>query len=359
MITKPKPPSRHKLLTSPFAALVVGVGFYGAAWGGGAYVLQSQAERWIAAQQQAGRNVTHGELKISGFPGSVQIALSDWSMSTPITDGGWTWRTSSLRLWTQPWTLGRFTVDLAGSHTLSGAWSDLPFTITADRADLQPALSLDGQIDTFDVNINKLSVGGANDAPSLAAIESGALSIHQVDPAKSNDAPIWRLSFNAAKASVIGMEHFGVLAPAIETIRFTLDLVGALNANPLLTALAAWREGGGTVELRELALDWPPLSVAASGTLALDENLQPIGALSAKFQGFFETVDAMTTHGVVRASDASMARIVLGLMAREPVGGGTPELNLAVTVQNRKLYTGPISLMTMPEVVWPEDIVLP
>ena len=54
-----------------------------------------------------------------------------------------------------------------------------------------------------------------------------------------------------------------------------------------------------------------------------------------------------------------MARIVLGLMAREPVGGGTPELNLAVTVQNRKLYTGPISLMTMPEVVWPEDIVLP
>ncbi len=67
----------------------------------------------------------------------------------------------------------------------------------------------------------------------------------------------------------------------------------------------------------------------------------------------------MTTHGVVRASDASMARIVLGLMAREPVGGGTPELNLAVTVQNRKLYTGPISLMTMPEVVWPEDIVLP
>ncbi len=328
-------------IAAPSAAVIL----YAAAWLGSAFILKAQAENWIAAQQQAGRTITHGALVFGGFPGRAQITISDWAMSAPMADGGWSWRAPSVRLLARPWAPNTFTVDLAGEHTVAGAWTppDVAVAIKADRADFQPKLNANGQVAEVMVAVSKLSVGDA-----IASLEAGSASITQIE---NQNTPTWRLNLDATNTKI--------LSTAIPTARLTVDLVGEIRSGGLTTALTAWREGGGTLEVRDLTLDWPPLSVSGSGTLALDEKLQPIGALTAKFRGFFETLDAFTAQGLVRTADASMARIVLGLMSRTPAGGGPPELNLAVTVQNQKLYTGPISLMAVPTVTWPESIALP
>ena len=123
---------------------------------------------------------------------------------------------------------------------------------------------------------------------------------------------------------------------------------------PLVSSLEDWRDGGGTIEIKQLDIGHGPLNIKTDGTIALDGTLQPIGALTARIQGFFEAVDALQKLGVVQPRDAITAKMVLGVLARKPQGGGRASLNLALTVQERRLYAGPVPLITIPRVIWRE-----
>jgi len=352
------PPARRLVFALAAAAATAAV-LYAGAWTATAYVLQDQARRWIAAQRQDGLQIAHAEPRLSGFPGRVVVTYADWTMAAPVTAGGWTWRAPEIRLAAAPWAPLRFAVDLAGPHALSGVWTPpgVAATIAAARAELRPVLTAEGRLAEVAANAEGLSLGPA-DGPPAITLGHGALAIARFGP-PAGEALTWRFSLSIAALAAPALGELGGLAPAVSRLAVTADLTGPLGPGPLPTALQAWREGGGTVELRDVVLDWPPLRIDGTGTLALDERLQPIGAMTAKVRGFFETVDALTARGLVRSSDAGMARIVLGLLARTPEGGGPPELNLAVTVQDRKLYTGPVTLMDLPAVTWPSDAILP
>ena len=81
---------------------------------------------------------------------------------------------------------------------------------------------------------------------------------------------------------------------------------------------ASWRDGGGSLEIQHLALDWGPLDLTASATLALDDQLQPMGAGSARLVGYAETLDALAPHGAISRSAATAAKAVLSLLANTP-----------------------------------------
>jgi hypothetical protein len=116
--------------------------------------------------------------------------------------------------------------------------------------------------------------------------------------------------------------------------------------------LVKWRDGGGTVEVARLNLAYGFLDVWANGTMALDGDMQPIGAFTAKVEGFFPLVDALKEKGLVRARDAVTAKVVLGVLAKKPADGGPPTLNLPLTVQGRKVYAGPLALAQVPAIPW-------
>ncbi|MEQ9449282.1 MAG: DUF2125 domain-containing protein, partial [Rhodospirillaceae bacterium] len=139
----------------------------------------------------------------------------------------------------------------------------------------------------------------------------------------------------------------------------TAEMRPALNSVPSRATLEAWQADAGTLEVDALNLEWAPLSLMASGTMALDGSLQPVGAFNARFQGFFHALDALAEQGVVRSRDASMARVVLGLLTRTPPHGGPPELSLPMTLQDGKLFAGPVELMSVPTLRWPEGVSAP
>ena len=49
--------------------------------------------------------------------------------------------------------------------------------------------------------------------------------------------------------------------------------------------LIAWRDGGGTVEIKEFTLLWGKVEIRAEGSIALDAETRLIGALTAKVKG--------------------------------------------------------------------------
>ena len=146
------------------------------------------------------------------------------------------------------------------------------------------------------------------------------------------------------------------LGRRIENVRLTGRLLGELprgaGASPT-EALEIWRDGGGTVEVDRLVLSHGPLTLRTDGTLALDRDLQPVGAFTARMQGFFETIDAFSNAGMIGPGQAVSAKLLLGVFSRRPKDGGPATLNVALTLQQRTVYAGPVKLLRLPLVRWP------
>jgi hypothetical protein len=352
---------RRRAVAWPLFVAAAAFIIYCVAWIVAAFIIQDQAARWIGRQRADGLLIAHGEPLLSGFPGYVMASYPGWEMSASVTDGGWTWRTAAVRLKARPWAPFTFKVDLSGRHTLSGAWTPpgVAAWIMASQADITPTLTAEGRLAEISVALNDLTIAETADAAPAFSLAAGTFRVARSHDESVNENPVWRLELNATRVGLADDAKPALFAPRLETARVIADLIGPVTAGPLPTAIEAWRQAGGTIEVRDFFLDWAPLSVAASGTLSVDERLQPIGAVTAKFRGFFEAVDALTAQGVVRSTQASMAKVMLGLLSRAPAGGGAPELNLAVTLQDRKLYTGPVALMDMPKVEWPARIEIP
>jgi len=142
------------------------------------------------------------------------------------------------------------------------------------------------------------------------------------------------------------------LGDGVRELDLEAHLLGDLAAGPVRDSLEAWRDGGGTIEIDRLAVRHGPMALKADGTLALDGALQPIGAFTARVEGFFDVIDALQKTGMVKPRDAIAAKMILGVMSRRPENGGPATLNLALTLQDRRLFAGPVGLMEFAEVDW-------
>jgi hypothetical protein len=118
-------------------------------------------------------------------------------------------------------------------------------------------------------------------------------------------------------------------------------------------AAASWRDGGGSLEVQHLALSWGPLTLTASATLALDDQLQPMGAGNARIVGYAETLDALAAHAMISRSAATAAKAVLSLLANAPDEGSAPEVEVPLTLQYRTLSMRQVPLLRLPELDWP------
>ena len=74
--------------------------------------------------------------------------------------------------------------------------------------------------------------------------------------------------------------------------------------------------------------------MAASGTLALDRQLQPLAAMSVKIQGYVPALDQLRATGVVGPRELTIAKLVLGALSRQELEGGPATVRLPVNIQD-------------------------
>jgi hypothetical protein len=141
------------------------------------------------------------------------------------------------------------------------------------------------------------------------------------------------------------------LGNTIEALAFNASVHGAVPAAKLRPALAAWRDSGGTLELHSLHLAWGALALDASGTAALDQNLQPMGSFSGAIQGYGRVMAALVANGRMSSGNAELARLALAMLAK-PGPDGQPEIATSFTIQDGEMYLGPARLGRVPRIVW-------
>jgi hypothetical protein len=98
---------------------------------------------------------------------------------------------------------------------------------------------------------------------------------------------------------------------------------------------------------------WGPLDLTASATLALDDQLQPMGAGSARLVGYAETLDMLASRAAISRSAATATKAVLSLVAHSPEDGSPPDVEVPLTLQYRTLSMRQVPLVRLPEVDWP------
>jgi hypothetical protein len=145
------------------------------------------------------------------------------------------------------------------------------------------------------------------------------------------------------------------LGPRITSAVVDGSLNGPLPEATGLTARAtAWRDNGGSVEVRRLATQWGPLTLSATATLGLDQQLQPQGSGTAQVTGYAETLDALARNGVMSNAAATTVKAVLSLLAETPENGGPSQVEVPLSLQHRTLSMRQVPLVRLPELDWPQ-----
>lgn len=328
-------------LTLLVSFLVAG-GLWTGLWFAATSYVKGQVAQWQVAQGAAGGRATVEAMEVSGFPTRVVLMLAK-----PVYHSGPDglglvagrpvgWRAETLTLSARPWWPWRIHAEAPGPQTVE--WGAL--TMSGQAEQLSADLSLgEPWPERLTVAIQGLNLQG--DAALVA--EALTLDFH-------HDASV-ALTVAGSNLTLPLGGGWG-LGDTVQSLDAELRVIGPVAPGPLAERLPAWRDGGGTLEVDQLKLRVGPLALATSGTVALDDALQPIAAFTAKFEGLFQVLEIFRKQGLVRDSDAVVATMALSAFSKRGENGAAPSINLAVSVQDGKLSLGPIPILDMPTFTW-------
>jgi hypothetical protein len=115
----------------------------------------------------------------------------------------------------------------------------------------------------------------------------------------------------------------------------------------------AWRDAGGTLDVKRLAVEWGGLDVTLGATLALDEQLQPMGAGTLHVIDPTAALDGLRETGVLPDRAAFAARALLALMIKPAASGEKSAIDLPFTLQDRRLSISRYGVLRLPHLALP------
>jgi hypothetical protein len=348
----------RRFLILAAAVLAVLVAAHALLWRWGTQQLASGFAGWAAAARAQGWTVTSGEPRPGGWPLAIELSVPGLSLSGDLPDMPvpLTWEAERVVLHVGLLHVRQLLLLPEGGQRLHlGEGADIPFT--ADRLQIAVPLAPGAPPRSADLAAANLRIGGPRDG-AAAALTVALLAGHAAwQPAAAPGESALRFALSAEDIGVPSPMPGGAaaLGPRIAS----LSLQGTLNGKlppvaDLAARAAAWRDGGGSLELTQVALGWGPLGVTGGATLALDERLQPMGTGTLHLRGQSAALDAMVAGHVITPGAAVAVGAVLGLLARPSPDGGAPEVDVPLTLRERTLAVGPIPLTRVPELVWPE-----
>jgi len=337
-----------------------------AAWFFFVHQTQRTIDQWADTQRDNGVEVTWQSLRFTGYPLQVNAQFGDPALIVRRSNRVATWKPPSLTFGFSSITPNAIDFASAGTHNLHLATDDKTWSAVVDAETLKgQALfptedyrrieQLTGRFAGLSVTPSDSTEPVTIDRGNFEATHRGAIP---VDPQAVHPQGA-SFEFNLATQGIRLPEGF-LKASALETLdplikAFSTELLvnGELDSGSVdINSLTAWRDGGGTVEFTSIELHWGPVQIAANGTLALDDDLQPVGSFATRIAGLEQFITAMETGGILSPNDAAIARITLSILTRAPEDGGPNHAEIPITLQERILRLGPVPLVQFPPIAW-------
>ena len=314
---------------------------YGTWWAWLAGEVRAGINNWFAKERADGRHAKYGALAVGGFPMRIRVVLEEpeWG-----EDRFGVVRADSIWAQARPWNVQNIKGRLVGAINVMPAENaaSAPITMKSDRNRFEVTL---GQTHSGEWRLDKVSLTQAGTV--LADIGKARLQLTTGTAGKEDDI--------LAEFHALALPH-GLLKPfANDLDRVRLHAAvpnGALNASFDKATASAWHAEGHAIQIKRIDVKGGRIDVDADGTLALDGNLQPVGAFALRARKHESLLNAMAETGWLSHSNATIAKLTFGLLAKTNAQN-EPYVTLPVSLQDRTVSLGPISVARIPFMAWP------
>jgi hypothetical protein len=349
-----------RLLLPLFLLLLLG-GVYGIYWWQVARQLEAGIANWAAEQRAQGAVVQFQGGKVHGFPFAFTADFSEVSLLGRWAGTNISLRTADLRANLSPVDLTEIHLTASGPVTailpeigLNDATTGT--RLTTGRAAVEIDLR-DGGLASLALDAGKSKIDNGRDVVDIGSLHLD-LALPPSPPRNFSD-PAADIGIALTDIDLPADSSHLLPGPILEaglrgTIRGPLSSAGDSEpARSLAAILAAWRDAGGVLDLAHFDFAQGPLSLSGSGTFALDQNLQPLGASKITATGLGELVDLMSARGQITGKDAQTAKMVVAGL-QKPGANGRPEVTLSFSIQDSVVSFGPLRLVRLAPIPWPQ-----
>lgn len=301
--------------------------------------LEERLNKLIVNLRKKGATISYSALHISMTPLSVQATLQNPHVkdSHNLVD----WQGQEIKIFTRPWDHTTLNFIFSGDQKLVVPQnSSFPLgTLQLEGAKGTLQLTSRGEPESAALSADHLSSVLADQVQPLALKDFSLNVSHMRDPLHL------KLSLSS---QLVNIDKYLKTAPPDHpfTINFVADLSGYKEQLPFPNSLAAWRDGGGVLEVRLLKIDSPPILAEIEGTLTLDEGMYPLGSFSSRLYGYRKAINDMVALGWVKERKATVALFMLDLFASTDEKG-EKLLKAPITLQNKRLSIGPAPLLKL------------
>lgn len=339
----------RRLLVFALVIVLLAAAGWSAFWFYAARDIAARVAAWAAAQRAQGLTAAYSELTVAGFPFMWEVRID----SPHMTGAGptqWDWQGETVVATLRPWSIRDIPVLFPGTHRIGAGAAGLVETLIITAARPEGVVTLDAEgrlerltLDLGDATISRLTAR----APVAVGRLQFELRPHRT-PQPTYRTEVLDLALDAQDA-VLPAAPPGGLGSRVAQAHLNATVKGPLPSAPLPAAVAAWRDSGGVVEAKRVALRWGPLDIDGDGTVTLDAENRPLAAFSVRIRGYGETLDALAGAGLVRPRDSAAVKVVLNLLARQ-TQSGERELSLPITAQDGQLTVAGFPLMQVPPI---------
>lgn len=357
--------AHRRILAAVLIGGVVLIAGYYAYWRYVANQLAVGIENWAAEQRALGNKVDFAWGGIGGFPFAFRAAFRQPSLALRLPGADVTWQGADLTAEMSPWNLREIRLSSGSEHNLwlqalqqPGLWRLSTMGLQgriAFHADGMPR-EIVAELEQPDATLS--------DGTAVAAGHAGLGLLLPETPPIDYTQPFAQISLNLSRA-VLPQGTLLLTADPVEeagfdaTIRgpLALPLSGATDPSqpqpPSLTQiLSAWRDAGGDVEVKHFSFSQGPLTATGEATLALDGDLQLLGAGTVTATGLGDAVEILLGDGRIPADRALVVRTTAKALERTG-DDGKKQAKFALSLQDRTISFGPAPLMKLPPIVWP------
>ncbi len=309
----------------------------------------------IQKLEHDGITLTYDSFEVTGFPYRIIVSLDNPKVSQEQGDVYSTWVSDKLHIYAQPWN-----------------FSHLIFTSNASRLSVyekQNANNTDSSGIFLDSAAVRLSFNGPKNSGSRISVElTNSFASRYADNSpilsaqnfamhirvENSDIPTAENTLLAPKLADVALGIEGLTigentsTKVIDELTLVSELRGDTAPNLSRSGLEAWRDGSGTLEISQFDIIISGMDVKADGSVTLDQELKPLGALSTRIavpQAASEVVSRFINLDK-QAQDTLNSSLVL----LQTFSGGD-SIPLSLTAQNGHLWLGPLRLTELPPIM--------
>jgi hypothetical protein len=314
-----------------------------ALWGGFWFMASSAVQRgiegWFADQAASGLVAERAGLRVAGFPNRIDVTVTGLHLADPATGTGW--RAPEVQLYSMSWKPWHLIAALRGGQVL-----DLPGqSVTLDGTDMMASLELHPGTA---LGLNRIRVTGQGVALTSTAgwtlAAAKVLAATEDDPSLANTH---RLGLTVEEVSPDPAFVQALADPGLPAVipRLHLDAYATLTA-PIDRFAGETHPRLSGLDLRDLSLDWGPLTVRASGKLLPDATGRAEGEIALTITDWRRAMKVIVAMGALTQDQANVLSNGLETLAK---AGPDPDvLNLPLKAGNGRMSLGPFPLGPAP-----------